>query len=80
MLLLKEGFAKLCPQGIVSREYETLQFYLSPGEPGTQGHYLPVGLSTLSGPHIRLRDVLLFKPDFFHESMPLIQPRHEPPF
>ena len=53
---------------------------MSPGEPGTQGHYLPVGLSTLSGPHMRLRDVMLFQPDFLHECTPLIHPWHEPPF
>ncbi len=34
-LLLKEGLAKLCPPSIVQREYEALQFCLSPGEPGT---------------------------------------------
>ena len=59
-LLLKEGLANLCPIGIVPREYEALQFCLSPGEPGTQGHYLLVGLSTLSGAHMRLRGALLF--------------------
>ncbi len=65
-LLLKEGLAKLCPIGIVPREYETLQLCLSPGESGTQGHYLLVGLSTLSRAHMRLlRDVLRFhKLDF----------------
>jgi hypothetical protein len=63
-LLLKEGLAKLCPIGIVPREYEELQFCLSPGEPGTQGHYLLVGMSTLMGAHMRLRDVMLFQPDF----------------
>ncbi len=59
-LLLKKGMAKLCPPGIVPREYEALQFCLSPGEPGTHGHYLLVGLSPLSGAYMRLRDVLLF--------------------
>ena len=59
-LLLKEGLAKLCPIGIVPREYEALQFCLSPREPRTTGHYLLVGLSTLSGAHMRLRDVLIF--------------------
>ena len=63
-LLLEEGLAKLCPPGIVPREYEALQFCLSPGEPSTHGHYLLVGLSTLSGPHMRLRDVLLSQPNF----------------
>ncbi len=52
-LLLEEGLAKLCPIGIVPREYEALQFCLSPGDPGMQGHYLIVGLLTLSGAHLR---------------------------
>jgi len=34
-LLLREGLAKLCPLGIVPREYEALQLCLFPGEPGT---------------------------------------------
>ena len=79
-LLFKEGLAKLCPPSIITREYEAIQFCLSPGEPGTQGHYLLVGLSTLSGAHMRLQDVLLFKPDFFQEATPLVHPWHEPPF
>ena len=85
-LLLKEGLAKLCPPGIVPREYEAKQFCLSPGEPGTQGHYLMVGMSTLSGAHMRLWDVLLFQPASFkrprgpyvvHLEVHLW---HEPPF
>jgi hypothetical protein len=79
-LLLKEGLTKLCPICIVPREYEALQFWFSPGEPGTQGHYLLVGLSTLSGAHMHLRDVLLFQPDSLQEPTPLIHPWHEPPF
>ena len=63
-LIHKEGLANLCPTDIVPREYEALQFCLSPGEPGTQGRYLLVGLSTFSRAHIRLRDVLIFQPDF----------------
>ncbi len=78
-LLLKEGLAKLCPPGIVPREYEAMQFCLSPGEPGTQGHYLLVGLSILSGAHVRLRDVLLSQLDFLQEATPLVHPWHEPP-
>jgi hypothetical protein len=58
-ILLKKGLSKLCPPWIVSREYEALQFCLSPGETGTHGHYLLVGLSTLSGPHKRLRGILM---------------------
>ena len=34
-LLLKEDMAKLCPIGIVPRDYEALQFRLSLGEHGT---------------------------------------------
>ena len=63
-LLLNEGLAKLCPTCIVPREYEALQFSLALGESGTLGHYLLVGMSTLSGANMRLRDVLLFQPDF----------------
>ncbi len=55
----KEGLSKLCPLGIVPRKYEALLFYLEPRESGTRGHYFLVSLSTLSGPHMRLRDVLL---------------------
>ena len=79
-VLLMEGLAKLCPPGLVPRKYEGLQFCLSPGEPGTQCHYLLVGLSPLSRAHMRLRDVLMFQPFFFRESMPLVHPWHEPPF
>jgi hypothetical protein len=34
-ILIREGIAKLCPSGIVAREYESLQFILSLGELGT---------------------------------------------
>ena len=80
-LLLKEGLAKFCPPIIVPREYEALQCCLSPGEPGTKGHYLLGGLSALSGSHMRLRDVLLFQPDFLQEATtPFEHPWHELPF
>jgi hypothetical protein len=59
-VLLKEGLLKLCPPGIVPREYEALQFCMAPRDFGTHGHYLMVGIFTFSGPHMRLRDVLLF--------------------
>jgi hypothetical protein len=71
-LLLKEGLAKLCPIGTVPREYKALQFCLSPGEPGTPGHYLLVGMPTLSGTHMRLQDVLFFQLDFLEEATPLV--------
>jgi hypothetical protein len=41
-LLLKEGLAKLCPVGIVPREYEALQFCLHPREP-INARKLPTG-------------------------------------
>ena len=46
-LLLREGIAKLCPPGIVTREYNSLQFVTAKEEADTQGSYLLVGLSTL---------------------------------
>ncbi len=36
-LLLREGIEKLCPPGIVAREYNALQFATATGELGTQG-------------------------------------------
>ena len=53
---------------------------LSPKECGIEGHYLLVSLSTLSGPHMHLRDVILFQLDFHQEPTPLVHPWHEPPF
>ena len=61
-LLLREGITKLCPPGIVTREYNSLQFVTAKGEAGTQGTYLLLGLSTLSQTHLRLRDILLSQP------------------
>ena len=67
-LLLREGIEKLCPPGIVTREYNSLQFVTEKGETGTQGRYLMVGLSTLSQTHLRLRDILLSQLEVVHES------------
>ncbi len=39
-VLIREEIFLLCPPGIVPREYEALEFCMSPGKPGTQGHYL----------------------------------------
>ena len=38
--ILREGITKLWPPGIVTREYNSLQFVTSKGEPGIQGSYL----------------------------------------
>ena len=79
-VLIREKITKICPPGNVLREYEALRFCLVSGEPGTQGHYLMVGLSTSSGTHMRLWNVLLYQPDFVHETMPLTLPWFEPPY
>ena len=79
-LLLREGITKLCPPGIVTREYNSLQFVTSKGEPGTQGNYLLVGLSTLSQTHLRLRDILLSHPKVVHETSIQTLPWLAPPF
>ena len=68
------------PPGDRSREYEAMQFCLAPREYGIQGHYIMVGLSTLSGPHMRLRDVMLIQPDFHREPTSLLHSWHEPRF
>ena len=61
-LLLREGIAKLCPPGIVPKEYNSSQFVTAKGETSTQRSYLLVGLSTLSQTHLRLWDILLSQP------------------
>ena len=73
-VMIIEGITKICPPGNVPREYEALRFCLAPREPDTQGPYLVMGLSTSSGTHMRLRNVLLYQPDFVHEAMPLTLP------
>ena len=79
-LLLREGIEKLCPPGIVAREYNALQFATATGELGTQGRYLLVGLCTLSQTHLRPRDILLPQPKAVHESYIQTLPWVAPPF
>ena len=79
-VLMREGISKTCPLGNVPREYERLRFCLALGEPGTHGHYLLVGLSTSSGTHMRLRDVLLHQLDFVHEAVSLTSSWFKPPY
>ena len=79
-ILIREGIAKLCPPSIVAREYEALQFILSPGELGTQGRYLLEGLLSSSLAHMRLKDVLLHQPDAPQDSMQMPLPRYAPPY
>jgi hypothetical protein len=62
-IIIREGIAKLCPPGIVPREYEALQFIMSPRELVTQGRYLLVGFLSSSSAHLRLSDILLYQPD-----------------
>jgi hypothetical protein len=78
-ILTREGIAKLCPPGIVAREYDSLWFIMSPGELGTQGRYLLVGLSSSSSAHMRLEDILLYQPDAPQESAQLTLPWYAPP-
>jgi hypothetical protein len=59
-VLIKEALIKICPPTHVPKEYEALQFCLSPGEPGTRGNYLWVGLSMRQDKHMCLRDIVLF--------------------
>ena len=80
-ILIREGIAKLCPPGIVAREYEALQFIPCLGELGTHGRYLLVGLfSSSSAAHLRLRDVLHNQPDAPQESMQMTLPWCTPPY
>jgi hypothetical protein len=79
-VLTREGITQICPPGNVPREYEALQYSLPPGEHGTQCHYLLVGLSALYETHMRLRDVLRYKPNALHEASPLASSWHEPPY
>ena len=43
-VLICEGISKLCPPDLVLPSYEALRFFLSPGEQGTTGLHLLVGL------------------------------------
>jgi hypothetical protein len=43
-VLIREGIAKLYPTKLVKPSYEALRFFLSPGDPGTQGLHMLVGL------------------------------------
>ena len=79
-VLIREGIAKLCPTELVKSSYETLRFFLSPGDQGTQGLHLLVGLLVSSEVHMRLRDVLLCQPDHLSDSQGLFSPWLEPPY
>ena len=60
---IREKISKIYPPGNVPHEYEELLLRMALGELGTLGHYLMVGLSTLSGTQMRLKDVLLHQPN-----------------
>ena len=77
---IRKGIAKLCPPGLIPSTYDDIRFCLAPGEPGTDGHCLLVGLQTAKGAHMRLRDVLLSQLDFAQESPVTHFPWFEPPF
>ena len=79
-LLFRKGIVKLCPPGIVTIEYNSLQFVTAKGEPGTKGSYVLVGLSTLSLTHLRLKVILLSQPKVVHETQSQTLPWLAPPF
>jgi hypothetical protein len=79
-VLIKEGISKLCPTELVKPSYEALRFFLSPGDPGTQGLHLLVGLHVSSEVHMSLRDVLLRQPDYLSDSPGPYSPWLDPPF
>ncbi len=79
-VLIREGISKLCPTELVKPSYESLRFFLSPGDPGTQGLHLLVGLQVSSDVHMRLRDVLLCQPDYLSDNPGLFSPWLEPPY
>ena len=79
-VLIREGIAKLCPTELVKPSYETLRFFLSPGDQGIQGLHLLVGLLVSSEVHMRLRDVLLCQPDYLSDSQGPFSPCLEPPY
>ena len=79
-ILLKESIAKLCPPGLVAKEYDLLQFVTAKGEASTHGGYLLIGMSTRSLTHLRLRDILLSQPGIFAEPQHTTLPWLAPPF
>jgi hypothetical protein len=79
-VLLKEGISKLCSLDQVHTAYEALRFFAAPGEPGTTGLHLMVGLHTSMEVHVRFRDVLLWQPDYIPESPATMTPWLAPPF
>jgi hypothetical protein len=64
----------------VHTSYEALRFFAAPGEPGTTGLYLLVGLQSPCVIHMILRDVLLCQPDYIPESPVTTLLWVEPPF
>ena len=54
-----EGHREAMPLGLATSTYDDMKFCLAPGEPGTNGHCLLMGLHTAKGEHMRLRDVFL---------------------
>ncbi len=79
-VLIKEGLVKICPPALVPKEYEALPLRLVPGDTGSHGDYLAVGLSMLSDRHMCIRDIMLYQPDSIQESPQLTLPWYEPPF
>lgn len=79
-VLIKEGISRLCTSDQVQASYEALRFFAAPGDPGTTGLHLLIGLQTSMEVHMKLRDVLLTQPDYSPESPVTTSPWLEPPF
>ncbi len=64
----------------LKEQYDSLRFFLFPGDSGTQGLRLLVGLHVPSEVHMRLRDILLCQPDYTPENPVTTSPWLEPAF
>ena len=78
-LLLRGAITLITTANQAEDEYAALQFFLAPGEQGTPGAYLLLGLSPGSRYHMCLRDILLIQPDSGADSSTGPQPLHPPP-
>jgi len=67
-LFIRDAIHINTPPEMAEDEYVALQLCLAPGEPGTPGAYLLLGLSSGSRYHMCLRDILLVQPDSATDS------------
>jgi hypothetical protein len=77
--LIKTAIKLLTEEDEFEEEYVGLRFCLAPAENGNGG-YLLLGLSPDSGPHMRLRDILLSQPDSAQDTTAGPKPWFPPPY